>query len=1300
MKSGNYVFLSYHERDVEFILRLGKDLKNLSIPVCADCFDATPNDTQENRCRRIKNASLVIVVVSTEYLLSTSCHSDIRSALKTQTPVMYVSLEIQNINGAVSPLPSFLRDAEYVAAFASRTDRDYSRQFSGLLSALGKLKLDIFRISPAQKHLQYVHDLLSKTLSDILNDPLNVVRSHAFQRSYGDVVGINLLGANSWLEEARFAVLDPRDSDHLAKSEVFATFRQIRVSDLTSYPGLILFGQPGSGKTAILQFLLLNSIHQYLASPDVEPFPVYLNLMDWEKETSFYDFVHMNWPFADDPFLTFSHGNAVIFLDNLETIIENEDWRKSTLTDWLTNGTAPSCIVMACGAHDYRPDSLLRYNLPIALRIDVLSEGSMGASKGTQSGDFVPGAVGEVINKLWSVRFPTANALECDTGLAQLAAVMTDAGQNYVSHEVAQKYVSRNVIQAAKSVHLIEVHKAYIRFSHIQFQIHFAALSLDSQNLSAKISLPVANVDSERIPKRWDDPIKHFIALTDKADEILNAVMGNDPFLALECLANGAPVKSVTYDAVVNLAVEAMRIGGDFRLTLAKLLTKLDPISAKRILIDLLHNSDFHNRQNLALDVFRKMDSSGYQNSLTVIRELLIEGTSEQIPLMTGKVSLNLTPFLIDLLRASNSNIRCVTAQLAGRTRQKSMTPMLLNSLTDTDNRVADAATLASLYIKSPVFIPQFIQLIFTPSLRHRKHSQRSSIEVLSHFGKAGVEALLSLLDPRLDFDVRLTAARSLQAVRLPTTEDVLFQMTQDQDPSMRMFAIETLNSNDGQSMSRLVEALQDTGRSSHNQVRICDRVAHILKSSGDALAISKLRKWQEKNRRYGVRARKQHVNPAEPMPHISAELVKARLIASKSLQASSLAGDPTTASEVALESNAQADAEKSTLIRVLSADHSERKVDFVRQAITRKGDPEIIAVLLNCLRDTDRAVVSASIDALKQILPALTDEILELMRGPEVNLRAASIDIAGHFCDETAVSALFGCLDDTRSSWLSDKRICDAAAEVLKQIGTSHSLAALDEWYSSKNQTTHPEASSDQESSFTNLLGDLYHNEWDRRQTALKGLQHIARASRGTRDAPLLASQLLKLLNDSDWVIRWSGTEALGWVGNSSAIPLLSRLVTDPNWNVRISAIRAMAEIGDQQAIHPISMALSDPNHNVREVAAEALGAFKTVAIISSLTKAVSDSEPFVRLAAVESLSKIQNEAVTQLLTKALDDENSDVRWAAAQGLSHLQDYAPSIAVVESPEDTDGPYWEHRRITDLVSGSRKNADSSVPVEM
>jgi HEAT repeat protein len=331
-------------------------------------------------------------------------------------------------------------------------------------------------------------------------------------------------------------------------------------------------------------------------------------------------------------------------------------------------------------------------------------------------------------------------------------------------------------------------------------------------------------------------------------------------------------------------------------------------------------------------------------------------------------------------------------------------------------------------------------------------------------------------------------------------------------------------------------------------------------------------------------------------------------------------------------------------------------------------------------------------------------------------DVRIAALQAFLHPENATVINRLKECLNDTEQSSVRKYTVSEFAAKILAASGLLESPANEKRKSSEIVKTRLINAKATKEHLFigdtdindtgeheviltenslekpsaddlrvANILKQMREQGWDTSNDAAKQLRDYAKQLRGKASTRIM-NQIIETLNDEDWVIRWSGVETLGWIGNVYVVPHLIQRLTDSNWKIRVAAIRALAEIKDETAVEAISDLMIDTHSVVREAAAEALGNFGSEKTILALEKASSDSEEFVRLAAVESLGRIQHKLAITSLLSSLKDNSDHVRWAAANALVGISTPQITAILAQSLNDNGGPYWEQKRICDVIA--------------
>jgi HEAT repeat protein len=384
--------------------------------------------------------------------------------------------------------------------------------------------------------------------------------------------------------------------------------------------------------------------------------------------------------------------------------------------------------------------------------------------------------------------------------------------------------------------------------------------------------------------------------------------------------------------------------------------------------------------------------------------------------------------------------------------------------------------------------------------------------------------------------------------------------------------------------------------------------------------------------------------------------------------------------------------------------------------------DPDNFITTVTCMDANSKILVMQAMRGASN--DASVGLLLELSKDENADVRLAAIKELGSHSEIPVISRPEDCLDNMSKSKLSKSAIGEIVSKMLSNVQKSEPTHVLglsskdtrdDNAKSSnvvkarllqvkeariKDQMAHnkiamelsPNSNQDMRKAalvtddayVSAILVQLRERTWTNSSNASKILREYIEELHGKASLHVI-NQILETLNDQDWVIRWTGVETLGWTGNIHVVPHLVQRLNDSNWKVRIAAIRSLSEIGDNTAVVGLIALLSDNNSMVREAAAEALGALNAKEALTALETAALDQEDFVRLAAIESLGRLHYEAATKSLLVALKDKSEHVRWAAANGLSRIANPEIVPFLVHSLSDTAGPYWEQKRICDVI---------------
>jgi HEAT repeat protein len=117
----------------------------------------------------------------------------------------------------------------------------------------------------------------------------------------------------------------------------------------------------------------------------------------------------------------------------------------------------------------------------------------------------------------------------------------------------------------------------------------------------------------------------------------------------------------------------------------------------------------------------------------------------------------------------------------------------------------------------------------------------------------------------------------------------------------------------------------------------------------------------------------------------------------------------------------------------------------------------------------------------------------------------------------------------------------------------------------------------------------------------------------------------LIHGIRDEEKVVRAQAMQALVAIGEPALKDLIN-LLKDPDWKVRYRAAEALGKIGDEKAAGPLIRILSDNKDHIRYIAAKSLGMLEAQVARDPLRECLSDDNEYVRAMAISALLKIGN--------------------------------------------------------------------------
>ena len=157
--------------------------------------------------------------------------------------------------------------------------------------------------------------------------------------------------------------------------------------------------------------------------------------------------------------------------------------------------------------------------------------------------------------------------------------------------------------------------------------------------------------------------------------------------------------------------------------------------------------------------------------------------------------------------------------------------------------------------------------------------------------------------------------------------------------------------------------------------------------------------------------------------------------------------------------------------------------------------------------------------------------------------------------------------------------------------------------------------------------------------------------------DDPSVAVHLIPLAQDPSVRRSRIAIEALGYLNNPAAIPVLRGVIAVPrNSAQKGAALVALARLGDKDIAGEVESSLSDKSAPVRRGAAVAAGLLGQAGMVRGLTPLVEDNVGEVVLAAIQSLGRFAgNSEASRALYAVLESIEDDHVIAAIEAIGGL---------------------------------------------
>lgn len=197
-------------------------------------------------------------------------------------------------------------------------------------------------------------------------------------------------------------------------------------------------------------------------------------------------------------------------------------------------------------------------------------------------------------------------------------------------------------------------------------------------------------------------------------------------------------------------------------------------------------------------------------------------------------------------------------------------------------------------------------------------------------------------------------------------------------------------------------------------------------------------------------------------------------------------------------------------------------------------------------------------------------------------------------------------------------------------------------------------------------LINALYENDNDIRKKVVTALVKVGLPS---------VAYLHNVLGDSNIKARCAAAEALGEIGDESAVSDLLKLLHNTDQDSRVAAVTALGKIKDSAATQSLLEILRDIKNGVylRNITVHALGDIKDINAITDLNKCLlNDNDELIRSSAAIALSKIGGNKSLGVLLEALQDSDDIVRLSTVMALGKIADPSTILALAATLNDRD----------------------------
>lgn len=1166
-----YLVLGYDQKDYRFALQLGALLQNAGVRLAVAAFECITNPRSSPNHALLHSRGLV-GVLSPNYVQSTIGRKQLTLAGERG----YATFSVLHQPLTVSQWPLGL-DWRTLVDFTNTTLLDSKcAPFAKLLQIIRQTCPDVISTTRETPESAYLNHLIADLLSDI--DLLDWLDIHAEDKLKSSESAA--LPCADWIDAVGYRVTTIRQDVRslprpgTKKANGGQPMLQLRAI-AQSFPQLAVVDAPASGKSSLLRKLALAALTNHLENPSAHPTPIWITLTELLESVDWRQRIMQIWGQPSDPFALLAEGKAALFLDDWQQLQQAAPFVRDALLSWLTGENGPKRFAMACREEWYT--GALALDVPrLTLSMDdtpkplfqmlleeQLSEDEPVDNTRQRENQSTSRLTSTLVHSIWERSRQPQDAETADfdslrDALAEIAFHLTTQHTDHLPHS-PQSFSS--ALEMAHRSGFLTTSRGHFRFAHSLIQSYFASFKLqDLPTLQSVLTPPTFDQHLWRTPTVWDSTVMIAAGLSEQADAFVTAVADIDPYLALQCMADGVDISPGCYQNILDRIVHSMRSDGDNRIVLAQILQRVDAATAAALLIQTMRDGVWSMRQSAAI-LLAQISWKPDVDLITALSDMQAYPDQSQFRQALKRLEPGSIVSLLATARSSQDSERKLAIWALGELRERAAVPDLIDMLQDSNAEISAEAALSLGKTRDPNALPRLAHLIRIGSWKTRRIAMQSLID----YGSPGIESLAELAQSE-DSEIRLLALETIGNLQEPQVIDILIRAAADPHVEIRAVAIHALaQTHDERAVDCLIQSTADTSRSARFNQRICDIAAEALSQSSSEAARQYLEHWY--THEHPMEADSMDFSRFRVRP--SSQIVKQRLLEAKAKRRTeevelleSGRVKPILAAEP--ESINHPDPQPASPLTVdtrLPIDDFDQWMQQLKEHdwMRRQSAARAIREHVKSIRG------DASSDTIRQLT--------ELLNDPDWTIRWTGIEALAWIGDRQAIEALVHSLTDPK--WKVRVAALQSLAELGQQDTAQHVIP---------------------------LLFDTIPNV---RESAAETLGAL-----GDSDSRVLSS-LKKAAQDTEEFVRLAAVEALTQLDPNAALPdLIRALRDDPSSHVRWAAAIGISAAPEGSPVTELAKSLNDTSgpyweqKRICDVVAEILNRIGTPEAIKALAK------------------------------------------------------------------------------------------------